>query len=88
MYATFKKFDHPHILNEFWKMATNGKMTNGGSHGAKKKAAHERYAIGRAILEPGVHHESFEKLWETKWKAPVGDCLLLALPTSNTYQGS
>ncbi|POS74356.1 conidial pigment biosynthesis protein Ayg1 [Diaporthe helianthi] len=51
-------------------MATNGKMTNGGSHGAKKRAAHEMYAIGRAILEPAVHHESFEKLWETKWKAP------------------
>lgn len=61
---------------------TNGKMTNGGSHVAKKKAAHEKYAIGRAILEPAIHHESFEKLWETKWKAPVSSCLLFALPTS------
>lgn len=23
------------------------------------------------MLKPAAHHESFEKLWETKWKAPV-----------------
>lgn len=67
-------------------MATNGKMTNGGSHSAKKKPAHEKYAIGSAILEPAIHHESFEKLWETKWKAPVSYCLSPALPTSDAYQ--
>ncbi|KAK4447315.1 Alpha/Beta hydrolase protein [Podospora aff. communis PSN243] len=32
-------------------------------------AAH-KYFIGEAIDKPAIHHESFEKLWETKWKAP------------------
>lgn len=57
---------------------TNGGTTNGGTHSAKK-AAHQKYAIGHAIHEPAIHHESFEKLWETKWKAPVRHCLLTAL---------
>ncbi|KAK3314225.1 yellowish-green 1-like protein [Apodospora peruviana] len=30
----------------------------------------EKYFIKDAILKPAIHHESFEKLWETKWKAP------------------
>ena len=50
-------------------MTLNG-TTNGNTANAKK-AAHEKYAIGKAILEPAVHHESFEKLWESKWKAPA-----------------
>ncbi|KAK3367943.1 yellowish-green 1-like protein [Podospora didyma] len=29
-----------------------------------------RYFIGDAINKPAIHHESFEQLWETKWKAP------------------
>lgn len=61
---------------------TNGGTTNGGAPSAKK-AAHQKYTIGRAILEPAVHHESFEKLWETKWKAPVRHCLLTTLLVSN-----
>lgn len=34
-------------------------------------SAAEKYYIGDAILKPAVHHESFQKLWETKWKVPV-----------------
>lgn len=60
-------------------MVGNDTMTNGGTPSAKEKAAHEKYAIGRAILEPAIHHESFEKLWETKWKAPVSCCMSLAV---------
>ncbi|KAK0610711.1 yellowish-green 1-like protein [Bombardia bombarda] len=30
----------------------------------------DKFFIKDAILKPAVHHESFEKLWETKWKAP------------------
>ncbi|KAK4182551.1 Alpha/Beta hydrolase protein [Podospora australis] len=29
-----------------------------------------RYHIRDALSTPAVHHESFEKLWETKWKIP------------------
>lgn len=29
------------------------------------------YHIKDALLQPAVHHQSFQKLWETKWKAPV-----------------
>ncbi|KAK3690415.1 yellowish-green 1-like protein [Podospora appendiculata] len=32
--------------------------------------AAEQYYIKDAILKSAIHHESFEKLWETKWKAP------------------
>lgn len=65
-------------------MTADGSATNGGTNGRTnggtpnaKKAAHEKYTIGHAILEPAVHHESFQKLWETKWKAPVSYSLLL-----------
>lgn len=34
-------------------------------------AAAEKYYIGDAILKPAAHHESFQKLWDTKWKVPV-----------------
>lgn len=61
-------------------MTVNGIKTNGGKLGAKK-AAQEKYAIGHAILKPAVHHESFEQLWETKWKAPVSYDLISELPT-------
>ena len=44
-------------------------------------AAH-KYFIGDAINKPAVHHESFEKLWETKWKAPV--CLGTEIPARTT----
>lgn len=60
-------------------MTVNGITTNGGKPSAKK-AAQEKYAIGHAILKPAIHHESFEKLWETKWKAPVRYSLLPELP--------
>jgi hypothetical protein len=66
--------------------ANGGSMTdratikNGGVPSTKKKAAEEKYAIGRAILEPAIHHESFAKLWETKWKAPVSCRVSLAVP--------
>ncbi|KAK3985344.1 Alpha/Beta hydrolase protein [Cladorrhinum sp. PSN332] len=30
----------------------------------------KNYHINDALFKPAVHHESFEKLWETKWKAP------------------
>lgn len=33
--------------------------------------AAQQYHIGEAINQPAIHHESFQKLWETKWKAPV-----------------
>ncbi|CAN8100973.1 unnamed protein product [Discula destructiva] len=33
-------------------------------------AAAEKYYIGNSILKSAVHHESFQKLWETKWKVP------------------
>ncbi|KXX79883.1 hypothetical protein MMYC01_203766 [Madurella mycetomatis] len=33
-------------------------------------AAQKEYHIGKALYKPAAHHESFEKLWETKWKAP------------------
>lgn len=61
-------------------MTINGTKTNGGTPNGKK-AVQEKYAIGRAILEPATHHESFEKLWETKWKAPVRQFLLSTLTT-------
>ncbi|KAK0724290.1 yellowish-green 1-like protein [Lasiosphaeris hirsuta] len=32
--------------------------------------AAQSYFIGDAILKPAIHHESFEQLWETKWKVP------------------
>ncbi|KAK0716347.1 Alpha/Beta hydrolase protein [Lasiosphaeris hirsuta] len=32
--------------------------------------AAKQYHIGDALLKKAVHHESFEKLWETKWRAP------------------
>jgi len=65
-------------------MVANGTMMNGGTPSAKKDAAHEKYSIGHAILEPAIHHESFEKLWETKWKAPVSCYLSLAMSSLNT----
>lgn len=34
-------------------------------------AAAEKYYIGKSIHGTAVHHESFQKLWETKWKVPV-----------------
>lgn len=34
-------------------------------------AAADKYYIGDGILKPSAHHESFQKLWETKWKVPV-----------------
>lgn len=64
-------------------MTANGATTNGGTPNAKK-AAHEKYAIGNAILKPAIHHESFEQLWETKWKAPVRSCLPSALSKLST----
>lgn len=33
--------------------------------------AEHKYFIKDAILKPAKHHESFEQLWETKWKAPA-----------------
>lgn len=51
-------------------MTINGTKTNGGTPNGKK-AVQDKYTIGHAILEPAIHHESFEQLWETKWKAPV-----------------
>lgn len=51
-------------------MTINGTKTNGRTPNGKK-AVQDKYTIGHAILEPAIHHESFEKLWETKWKAPV-----------------
>ncbi|KAK3939640.1 Alpha/Beta hydrolase protein [Diplogelasinospora grovesii] len=30
----------------------------------------QQYFIKDAILKHAVHHDSFQKLWETKWKAP------------------
>ncbi|KAK0648424.1 yellowish-green 1-like protein [Cercophora newfieldiana] len=32
--------------------------------------APQQYFIGDAINKPAIHHESFQKLWETKWRAP------------------
>ena len=29
-----------------------------------------KFFIQDKLKIPAVHHESFEKLWETKWKAP------------------
>ena len=29
------------------------------------------YFIGNKLKETAPHHESFEALWETKWKKPV-----------------
>lgn len=63
-------------------MTVNGIKTNGGTPSAKK-AAQEKYTIGHAILKPAIHHESFEQLWETKWKAPVSYDLISELPTFN-----
>lgn len=60
-------------------MVADGTMKNGGTPSAKPKAANEMYNIGHAILEPAIHHESFERLWETKWKAPVSCRLSLVL---------
>jgi hypothetical protein len=34
-------------------------------------SAAEKYYIKDAITKPAVHHESYQKLWETKWKGPV-----------------
>lgn len=34
--------------------------------------ATEKYYIKDAITKPAIHHQSYEKLWETKWKKPVG----------------
>lgn len=34
-------------------------------------AAAEKYYIGENIHKTAAHHESFQKLWETKWKVPV-----------------
>ncbi|KAI3392129.1 hypothetical protein diail_6141 [Diaporthe ilicicola] len=45
-------------------MVANRTTTNGGT------AVHDKYSIGHAILQPAIHHESFEQLWESKWKAP------------------
>lgn len=42
-------------------------------------SAAEKYYIGDAILKPAVHHESFQKLWETKWKVPVSHASLQLL---------
>ena len=33
--------------------------------------AEHKYYIKDAILKPAVHHESFQQLWETKWKGPA-----------------
>ncbi|KAK0713520.1 yellowish-green 1-like protein [Lasiosphaeria miniovina] len=32
--------------------------------------AKHHFYIEDALLRPAVHHQSFEKLWETKWKTP------------------
>lgn len=40
-------------------------------NGNTEKPAEEKYFIGSGIKKPAVHHESFEQLWETKWKKPV-----------------
>jgi hypothetical protein len=34
-------------------------------------SASEKYYIKDALTKPAIHHESFQKLWETKWKGPV-----------------
>lgn len=34
--------------------------------------AENKYFIKDAINKPAKHHESFEALWETKWKVPAG----------------
>lgn len=33
-----------------------------------------KYYIGSNIKEVAAHHESFQKLWETKWKPLVRTC--------------
>ncbi|OAG41933.1 hypothetical protein AYO21_03936 [Fonsecaea monophora] len=33
-------------------------------------SASEKYYIKDAISKPAIHHESFQQLWETKWKGP------------------
>ncbi|OAP64647.1 hypothetical protein AYL99_00619 [Fonsecaea erecta] len=33
-------------------------------------SAAEKYYIKDAITKSAIHHESFQKLWETKWKGP------------------
>lgn len=33
--------------------------------------AAEKYYIKDALLKPAIHHESFQQLWETKWKKLV-----------------
>ncbi|KAK5938033.1 hypothetical protein PMZ80_009622 [Knufia obscura] len=33
--------------------------------------AENKYYIKDAILKPAKHHESYEQLWETKWKMPA-----------------
>lgn len=30
-----------------------------------------KFFIQDSLKEPAKHHESFEQLWETKWKKPV-----------------
>jgi len=42
-----------------------------GSVRQAQSAAADKYYIRDALLKPAAHHQSFEQLWETKWKAPV-----------------
>lgn len=44
-------------------------------------AQQKDYHIGEALYKRASHHDSFEKLWETKWKAPVSSTYYL--PTLN-----
>jgi hypothetical protein len=42
-----------------------------------------KFFIQEKLKTPAKHHESFEQLWETKWKKPV--CPILALHPPNSY---
>jgi hypothetical protein len=36
-------------------------------------SAAEKYYIKDGLTKPAIHHQSYQKLWETKWKGPVCD---------------
>lgn len=44
-------------------------------------APNGKYFIQEKLKTPAAHHESFAKLWETKWKKPVSG--LNSLPTGS-----
>ena len=38
-------------------------------------SAAEKYYIKDSLTKPAIHHESYQKLWETKWKGPVCEAM-------------